>query len=401
MKLHVGALDAAAAGDRKLVIEDLGGSTGTRINGKRMDASSSHPISFGDVVALGSAVVLVQRFGDAGLALTPPVAPVAPSDALVLSSAAMQRLYRTLTLVAASRINVLLVGETGVGKEVAASALHERSPRVGKPFVAINCAAIPEALLEGELFGFERGAFTGADRAKSGLIESAHGGTLMLDEVGELPLAVQAKLLRILEAGQVRRLGSLEPRTVDVRFIAATNRPLEDMVKEGTFRRDLFYRLNGMCLHIPALRERLEDIAPLAQSFLSRSAAEQNLATPPISPDARATLQRHSWPGNIRELRNVMERALVLSQGQMITTEHLAVDQAEAVPQVRPALGSSPPGSPLKQELNQLERDRIVAALEQTGGNQTQAAELIGMSRRTLVKRLQEYDLPRPRKGKS
>jgi len=403
MKLHIGAPDAA--GERTLAVEDLGGSTGTRINGKRMDASSTHPISFGDVVALGSAVVLVQRFGDAGVSQAPPVVQEPASDSLVLSSAAMQRLYRTLTLVASSRINVLLVGETGVGKEVAASAIHTRSPRAKHPFVAINCAAIPEALLEGELFGFERGAFTGADRTKSGLIESAHHGTLMLDEVGELPLGVQAKLLRILEGGQVRRLGSLETRTVDVRFIAATNRSLEDMVEEGKFRRDLYYRLNGMCLHLPPLRERLEDIEPMALSFLVRSAAEQQLVVPPISPNARAALRRHSWPGNIRELRNVMERALLLSQGEMIETEHLAVSPTSAVSHVHAAPGSparapSGPPSGLKQELNQLERERIVSALEQTGGNQTQAATLLGMSRRTLVKRLQEYNLPRPRKGR-
>ena len=357
-------------------------------------------IAPGDVVELGSAVVLVQRFRDGeGFAPAPMPPRTPPKSEVVLESAAMKRLYRTLELVAASRINVLLIGETGVGKEVAARAIHERSPRSTAPFIAMNCASMPETLLESELFGFDRGAFTGAERPKEGLIEAADQGTVLLDEVGELPLGVQAKLLRILEAGEVRRLGSLSERTIDVRFVAATNRPLEEMVEAGTFRRDLFYRLNGINLHIPPLREHPEDVLPLAQNFLARAAHAANASPPPITDSAKAALQRHQFPGNIRELKNVVERALVLSRGGPIAPEHIVVG-SYGLDSDRPPSSAAKRGG-LRQELVELERDRIVAALEQTGGNQTQAAKLLGMSRRTLVKRLGEYDLPRPRKKKS
>jgi DNA-binding NtrC family response regulator len=397
VKLHICA--PAANDERAIVVEDQGSSNGTRINGRRMDPKASSRVVPGDVVEMGSAVLVVQRFGDVAPpsdAFRPPSdRPAAPNGPVALSSAPMQRFYRTLNLVARSRINALIIGETGVGKDVAARAIHERSPRAGAPFVAINCASMPETLLESELLGFERGAFTGADRSKKGLVEAASGGTLFLDELGELPLGVQAKLLRIIEVGEVRRLGSLDQRAVDVRFIAATNRPLQSMVDAGSFRRDLYYRINGISLHIPPLREHVEDIEPLARWFVARASQESGLMAPLLSRAALAALRAHGWPGNIRELRNVMERALVLSQGETIDVGHLALQIADPVPE----WSADPPV--LRDQLANFERERIVAALEQTGGNQSRAAELLGMSRRTLVKRIGEYALPRPRKGRS
>ena len=403
---HV-TLHAAAAepdGERRLVVQDHGSSNGTRVNGRRMKANAQQAIAPGDVVELGGAMLIVQRPGvmAPGVAMLPSSAD-RPSrrgraeGAVVLGSASMQRLYRMIDMVAESRIHVLLRGETGVGKEVAAQAVHRRSPRAESPFVALNCASLPENLLESELFGYQRGAFTGADRDKPGLIESASGGTLLLDEVGELPLATQAKLLRVIEERELRRLGSLEPRAVDVRFVSATNRDLEQMVAEGRFRRDLFYRLNGIKLEIPPLRERQDDIVPLAERFLTNASGEHGWPIPPLTDGARRTLLAHAWPGNIRELKNVIERALVMSQGAAIEAERLAIDgvTVAAAEAAGEHVGS---GDDLKSELAAIEKQRIIDALEQTGGNQTRAAELLGMSRRTFVKRLDEYGVPRPRK---
>ena len=396
--LHVGA--PADDGERRLVVEDHGSSNGTRVNGRRMKAKAQLAIAPGDVVELGGAMLIVQRPGvmAPGVAMIPERSAPKERDDVVLASASMQRLYRMIDMVAQSRIHVLLRGETGVGKEVAAQAVHRRSPRGDAPFVALNCASLPENLLESELFGFQRGAFTGADRDKPGLIEGASGGTLLLDEVGELPLSTQAKLLRVIEARELRRLGSLEPRAVDVRFVSATNRDLERMVAEGRFRRDLFYRLNGIKLEIPALRERLDDIVPLAERFLANAAREHGWSAPPVAEEAEGALLNHAWPGNIRELKNVMERALVMSQGATIEVQHLALEGAASDPPRRDAPSHASPGDDLKSELAAIEKQRIIDALEQTGGNQTRAAELLGMSRRTFVKRLDEYGVPRPRK---
>jgi transcriptional regulator with PAS, ATPase and Fis domain len=332
----------------------------------------------------------------------------------------MQRLYELASRVAQSHISVLVRGETGVGKELLAEAIHKRSPRAKGPFVRINCAAFSESLLESELFGHERGAFTGAVRAKPGLIEMAHGGTLFLDEVGEMPSAVQVKLLRVLEDRTLLRVGGLEPQSVDVRFVAATHQDLEACVARGTFRQDLFFRINGFTLNIPPLRERVGEIAVMSRFFLERLAAEQGCPPPALTPEALGFLERHSWPGNLRELRNVMGRALVFCRGEPIRPEHLVFDSSQRssplTPPSMPALPMEPmapaalsrPTSPshpavptsgtLGEDLAALERQRILEALEQCAGNQTRAAKLLGISRRTLVTRLGMYGVPRPRR---
>ncbi|HKU41762.1 MAG TPA: sigma-54 dependent transcriptional regulator, partial [Polyangiales bacterium] len=290
--------------------------------------------------------------------------------------------------------SVLILGETGVGKEVAAEQLHRRSGRSGR-FVPINCAALSESLLESELFGYEKGAFTGADKAREGLFEAAAGGTLFLDEVGELPQTTQVKLLRVLEERKVLRVGGRSARPVDVRFVAATHRDIERAAEQGEFRQDLFYRLNGITLHVPPLRERRLDIAPLAASFIASGCQALGRAKlPKLSEPALQALVEYAWPGNIRELRNVIERALLLCDGECLLAEHLPPKL------LQPAAPNSvlDARAELLRQMERVERQRIVDALEKCAGNQTLAAEMLGMSRRTLVTRLAQFELPRPRK---
>jgi DNA-binding NtrC family response regulator len=302
-----------------------------------------------------------------------------------------------------------LLGETGVGKEVLAEVVHRRSPRHGAPFLRLNCAALSETLLESELFGHEKGAFTGAAQAKPGLLETADGGTVFLDEIGELSAAMQVKLLRVLEDRKVTRVGALAARSIDVRFVAATNRDLEAEVQRGAFRQDLFFRLSGITLTIPPLRERRAEIEPLARLFAARSAAQLGRPAPGISRAALDALVRHSWPGNVRELRNVMERAVVLAEADEITPDHLLLPSAKpaetrAAPSAAPAVDPAPAAAGgagaagLRAELDAIERQRILDALAAAAGNQTQAAAALGMSRRTFIARLDEYGIPRPRK---
>jgi transcriptional regulator with PAS, ATPase and Fis domain len=307
----------------------------------------------------------------------------------------------TLDRIAASAINVLILGETGVGKEVMARRLHQRSPRADAPMLCINCAALSESLLESELFGFEKGAFTGASHSKPGLLESAQGGTVFLDEVGEMPAALQAKLLRVLEQREVLRVGALKPRPIDVRFVSATNRDLEAEIDAGRFRRDLYFRLDGITLKVRPLRERVHEIEPLARAFMAEACAQARRdAIPAIAPAALALIKRYGWPGNVRELRNVMERAVVLCTGDVIDIEHVASDRMAPLVELGQA-----PGGPEVEALAalydpdpELERARILDALTRSRGNQTQAAARLGMSRRALINKLDEYRLPRPRK---
>jgi transcriptional regulator with PAS, ATPase and Fis domain len=319
--------------------------------------------------------------------------------------------------VARSDISVVLCGETGVGKEVVAETIHGLSARSARPMVRVNCAALADALVESELFGHERGAFTGAVQAKPGLLEAASGGTFFLDEVGELPLLTQAKLLRVLESRDIIRVGGLTPRPIDVRFIAATNRDLRALCDVRAFRSDLYFRLNGITIRIPPLRERPGDIRPLAEELIARHAERSKRPPPVLTRAAALHLEAHSWPGNVRELRNVVERALVLCGKGKIEPEHLPLDHAgaESAPLDASASGAykgvpgpteAPPpsldadnaGLSLKAHLRALEKERIVAALARCGGNQSKAARVLGMSRKTLVARLDAWQLPRPRK---
>jgi two-component system response regulator AtoC len=348
-----------------------------------------------------------------------------PQVSAAARDGAIRRLEPLLRRVATGALPALILGETGVGKEVVARFIHEWSPRADKPYVCVNCAAIAETLLESELFGHERGAFTGATHAKPGLLESANGGTVLLDEIGEMPFVLQAKLLRVIEQREVVRVGALQPRKINVRFLAATHRNLEAEIVRGRFRQDLYFRLAGIEILVPPLRDRVDEIAPLAISFAKDAAARLGVRrAPQISDEAVETLEGYGWPGNVRELRNVIERAVLLSStGGRITTAHLPLEKMGTVlpspstfvsPQPPPVAAARvevpvkvttrlPATRPEDQTLNDAggaERKKIVDALRACSGNQTLAAKMLGISRRTLVSRLNEYDLPRPRKDR-
>jgi len=332
-----------------------------------------------------------------GTGSRPPANDAAWSKLPVVADAAMVRVHRMAARAAATDITVLLLGESGTGKEILAEAVHRNSSRRDRPFLRIHCAAVPEHLLESELFGHEKGSFSGATQTKPGLLETAEGGTVLLDEIGDMPLSLQPKLLRVLEDHQVMRLGSLRNRSVDVRFVAATNRNLEEDARRGTFRLDLYYRLNGFCIELPPLRDRLGDIEPLTELFLRRAADATGLAAPRLSSESLALLLRYSWPGNVRELRNVIERAVILaSDTAEITPDHLPGHLLDDVaPPAIPSAALDDEPSPVLA-VSGGERDRIIDALARCGGNQSAAAKLLGMSRNALIKRVRTYGLPRP-----
>jgi DNA-binding NtrC family response regulator len=308
----------------------------------------------------------------------------------VVCDAQMMALYQKARQAAKANANVLILGETGVGKEVLANFIHSESRRADKPFLKLNCAAVAETLLDSELFGHEPGAFTGANKSRKGLIQAADGGTLFVDEVGEMSLPMQAKLLRAAGQGEITRVGSTTVTKVDVRFIAATHRDLASDVKTGHFREDLYYRLAVFDLVVPPLCDRKSEIEPLARKFLSDFAKDSDRQSPDLSADALTLLLRYDWPGNIRELRNVMERALALCPGSTITPEHLPHDKLAGV--------SSDGVSPESSEELVAERRAIEAALANCAGNQTRAAEQLGISRRTLINKLAQFKIPRPRR---
>ena len=325
----------------------------------------------------------------------------------VLKSDVMRELYRLAERAAGGRtasglINVLILGETGAGKEVLAEWIHRHSPRATGRSCASTARRSPRSLLESELFGHEKGAFTGATQAKPGLLETAAGGTVFLDEIGEMPAALQTKLLRALENREVMRVGGLAARPIDVRFVAATNRDLEAEVAGKTFRQDLYFRLNGITLTIPPLRERLDEIEPLARRFLADGGAAAKRRPPRLSAEALEILTGYAWPGNIRELRNVVERALVLCEGGEITPEHLPVDKLRlphAAPRATPpapVAAIAATAAPSLTPAEAAERQRILELLAANGGNQTRVAKQLGMARGTLIERLKRYGIKRP-----
>ena len=304
--------------------------------------------------------------------------------------------------VAPTHATVLITGETGTGKELVARAIHRNSPRAAKPFVAVNCAAFTETLLESELFGHEKGAFTGADRQRLGLFEAAHEGTLFLDEAGEMSLAAQAKLLRVLTDGQVLRVGSTRPRRVDVRVLVATHRNLEQRVKEGIFREDLFYRLAVVPIHIPPLRDRRDDISGLSDVFCHQVATELKMPRRRLTPEALEKLQHYRFPGNLRELKNLIERAYILTSNQEIGADDLPLAQKEAAPVNgnggHPAGLSIPfaPSFDLTGVLESAEKELIVRTLNSTNGAQAEAARRMGLSRSALAYKLTKYGIRSP-----
>jgi two-component system response regulator HydG len=298
----------------------------------------------------------------------------------------MREIFQLLEMVAPSEATVLLLGETGTGKELVAQAIHRASPRSASPFVVVNCAALPETLLESELFGHERGAFTGATHRKVGRFLLAHRGTLFLDEIAELSLTQQAKIIRVLQTREFEPLGSMRTVKVDVRIIAATNRDLENMVRQGRFRDDLYYRLNVFPLVLPPLRERLEDLAPLVDCFLKRFREKNQRQVTSMAPAALEILRRYPWPGNIRELENVIERGVIVCQGKVLLPEDLppALQQRGSWP------GADEETEP---DLPELERQLISRTLEKVAGQRQQAAEILGISLDELNLKIRSYRL--------
>lgn len=307
---------------------------------------------------------------------------------LVGRSPKMQEVMRLISMVAPSSASVLITGESGTGKELAARTLHDLSPRQANTFVAVNCAAIPESLMESEIFGHEKGAFTGAVERRIGCFELADGGTLLLDEIGEMPLATQAKLLRVLEDSKVRRLGSKAEISVDVRVLAATNKVPEEAVAQGQLRRDLYFRLNVVHVAMPPLREHLDDLPDLAAALLDSLNRKHGRGVKSLSPEALETLRRHTWPGNVRELRNALERAVVTCPGEILGKENLGLDSGRTVVAGANDALRLRPGMTVAEA----ERRLILETLASTENNKTRAAELLGISLKTLHNKLKEYE---------
>jgi DNA-binding NtrC family response regulator len=408
--------------DADVDLEDLGSANGTRVRGRPVDPSRAAAVVNGDEIRIGNVLVIVQDAGDD--ALPRPTADdvathradlashelrkggaASPGPDRVVVDPQMRELYALVDRLAVGSIAVCVVGETGAGKEIVAERLHQHSPRRDHPFMRLNCAALAESLVEAELFGHERGAFTGAQQGRPGLLEAADGGTVFLDEVGEMPQTIQAKMLRVLEAGEVLRVGARAPRPIDVRFVAATNRDLEREVAEGRFRRDLLYRLSGAVVHVPPLRERPSEIAALARAFVESACRGLGRPPLPLRADAVALLERYTWPGNVRELKNAVERAVLVATGSELAASDFPIGEMAARLPLQPlgarAVSASvaPPSAPPPSD--DAERARILQALNDCGGNQSRAAKVLGIARSTLVSRLDDYGVPRPRKPPS
>ena len=315
-------------------------------------------------------------------------------DNIIGRSPAMQRIFDLIVRIAATRSTVLITGESGTGKELIAGAIHYRSDRADAPFVRLNCGAIPATLLESELFGYDKGAFTGAERQKPGRFELAHGGTLFLDEIGDMEPALQVKLLRVLQSGEFEHLGGTRTVRVDVRVIAATNCDLEQRIREGRFREDLYYRINVVPIRIPPLRERPEDIPLLAQYFVEKYSEETHQGRKTLTPEAVETLLRHHWPGNVRELQNMIERAVVLTRGERLTPRSFVFPERGR--RGSPGLDevSLPEeGISLPRVVEELEKAYLKKALVQAQGVQTRAAELLGITRKILRYKIEKYGI--------
>ncbi len=317
---------------------------------------------------------------------------------MVGESPQLAAIVEQIKRVATTKATVLVRGESGAGKELVARAIHDASDRVGKPFICLNCAALSETLLESELFGHEKGAFTGATERKAGKFEAADGGTLVLDEIGEMSPAIQAKFLRVLEGHPFERVGGSKRIRVDVRVVAATNRNLEDAVSSGDFRRDLYFRLKVVEILVPPLRKRRADIEPLARHFLARFAGETGRRVRDFTPEALEALKTYNWPGNIREMRNVIERAVVLSHGELIERSELALSQLPTPGDTgRHPVDTRSAYKP--ESLDDVEKRHILATIEAAGGNKTKAASILGIERSTLDRKLTRWAKRREAKG--
>jgi two-component system, NtrC family, response regulator AtoC len=376
-----------------IVVTDLGSRNGTIVGGARIERERR--VLAGDVISIGPLTAVVAVAAAPAAAATPATESAPSPGTHVIADPAMARVYELCRRVAATPLSVLVSGETGAGKENVAEAIHRFGPRADRPFVRLHIASLPETLLESELFGHEKGAFTGASKRRIGYFESAAGGTLFLDEIGELPLATQAKLLRTLETRQIVRIGSTEEVPVDVRIVAATNRDLPAEVRAGRFREDLFFRLSAFRIDVPPLRARPVEI-PLLASLFAREIAERMAGPAPVlRPEVLAALQAYAWPGNVRELKHTMEAAYVLAAPGDIRPEHLPEPlrqgSTKASAAARPAAADE--GADLPGAVSETERRAILAALTAHGGNQTRAAAQLGISRRGLIYKMSKYDI--------
>ena len=327
------------------------------------------------------------------LALTRQLRDAGKLGALVGSSGSMQEVMRQVEMAAPSTASVLITGETGSGKEMVARSIHMLSPRAERPFIAINCSAIPESLMESEIFGHEKGAFTGAAERRIGCFELAHGGTLLLDEIGEMPAPTQAKLLRVLEDRKIRRLGSKVETPVDVRVLAATNKNPEQAVADGHLRQDLYFRLNVFHIHLPPLREHKADLAPLIDHLLAEISSKHGKKVSGVGADVMELFKSYPWPGNVRELRNVLERAAIASDRETINRQHLPSDFGHAPAVTGLRLGGI--RFPIGTTVDDVERELILQTLASTSQNKTRAAEMLGISLKTLHNKLKEYEAGR------
>jgi two-component system response regulator AtoC len=362
--------------DGRLLLRDLGSRNGVKVEGVAL-RDGSRQLGMGASFRLGKTdvFVTVPRVSESG---------AAEASALIAADDGMRKVVTAIEKFAPTDLSVLVLGETGVGKEVVANAIHARSRRARGAFVALHCAALPQTVLESELFGHERGAFTGADKRRIGWLESAAGGTLFLDELGELPASTQVKLLRFLETKRLARVGSNDEIEVDVRLVAATNEDLDDAVARGGFREDLYYRVAACVVRVPPLRERRAEIPLLAAMFAERAAAASNRPVPAIEPSALDALARHAWPGNVRELRNAIEHAVALSTGAL--TAAMLPESVTGSPMRAARTG-------LPSDVASLERASIEEALELERGNRTHAAKRLGVSRRALLYKMKKYGL--------
>jgi two-component system, NtrC family, response regulator AtoC len=408
LKLH-------PAGDM-VEVEDLGSANGTLLvrgavdmdeeetgpgTAHRLPPHQRLPMRVGDMLRVGPAVISLQSRRRSSQSQLRGKGISARSKVLV--DPEMKNAHELVTRAASSDVSVLILGETGVGKELMAETVHQQSRRASRPFLLLNCAALPESLLESELFGHEKGAFTGAHQSKVGLLESTDGGTVFLDEIGELGLGTQAKLLRVLEERTLLRVGGTKARRIDVRFVTATNRDLAREARAGRFRNDLYYRISGLVVRIPPLRKRPTEIEPFARHFLREFSRHLGQPEPFLSPGAIAALTGYSWPGNVRELKNVIERAVLIATDGVIARDHVLLDPDELESDdvlVAPDAPTQVFERPKEEsgDVSQDERQRLIRALEECGGNQTRAAKQLGISRRTLINRIEQWQLPRPKK---